>query len=206
MRRHRPVDYEARPSALVVSTLRPTSYLDLLAVWASRSIRCLRPSVILNYEVTARSMTWLTVSLVREIPDEQWCTGQLVARRRGRICVTAWTLSAVSNLQPAQGRSAIHRQTRAAKMHSCCCKKKIQVQKLIICCYLQRRMEWRIVRKVLIHPSSRLSKHPSRQMSMPSTLYMANTRRMLPILVTSASNISRKGEKPPMFVSGHTRR
>ena len=142
-------------------------------------------------------MTWLTVPPIWEIPDAPWCTGRLVARRRRRMCVTAWTASAVANLLPAQGRSALHRQTRAAKMQSCCCNNKNQVQKLVICSYLQRRMERRTVRKFLIHWILRLRKHSLRRISTPSTLYMANSRCMSTILVLSASNVSRRGERRP---------
>ena len=140
-------------------------------------------------------MTWLTLPPVWEIPNAPWYTGPLVARIRRRICVTACTASAVLNLLPAQGRSALHRQTRAAKMQSCCCKKKNQMQKLITCSYRQRRMERRTGRKFLIHRTLRLRKHPLRRISMPSTLYMAYSRRMSTILVTSASIVSRRGEK-----------
>ena len=111
------------------------------------------------------------------------------------MCVTACTVSAVSNLLSAQGRSALHHQTPAAKMQSCCCKKKNQVQKFIICSYLQRRMERRTRLKFLIHRILRLRKHPLRWISTPSTHYMANRRRMSTILVTSASIVSRWGEK-----------
>ena len=143
---------------------------------------------------------------VREIPNVPWCTGRLVARRRRRICVTAWTASALSILLPAQGRSALHRQSRTAKMQSCCCKRKSQVQQLIICSYLQSRMERRTGRKFLTHRSLRLRKHSLRRISTPSALYVANSRRMSTILVTSASNVSRRGKKHPMFMPGYPRR
>ena len=85
----------------------------------------------------------------------------------------------VSSIEPApaQELSAIHIQIREAKMQSCCFKRKNQVQKPIICSYLQLRMEGRTVRKFLIHRSSRLRKPPLRRISMTSTLYTASSTR-----------------------------
>ena len=55
-------------------------------------------------------MTWLTVPPVWEIPNAERCTGRFVAERRRRICVTAWTVSAVFTLLPAQEWSALRRE------------------------------------------------------------------------------------------------
>ena len=177
----------------------------------TRSIRGLDPALrpLLSAELNSGLRSCRTfydaVDRATGLGDSQLAMMHRATRRQKTTQNLRHRMDRVS-LLPAQGRSAVPRQTRAAKMQSFCCKKKNQVQKLIICSYLPCRMERRTGQKFLIHRSLSLRKHPLRRISTPSTLHMTNSRCMSTILSHLLQMIRKGTKSTPMSVQGYPRR